>query len=141
MNGRRATAAAALLAALGCATPGQRGAGDAAEVGAALARLRSAGEGPLNASGHAMAYLVYRGPAGPTIGAFDLARSALAWQQPGEATGRIEIGRTAVLHAAKGSGGGVTLVGRAGDSGAVLWRQEIPGDQRLIGYCMDGETA
>jgi outer membrane protein assembly factor BamB len=144
-NGGRARAAggvaAALLAALGCATQGQRGAGDAAEVGAALARLRPSGEVPVNASGHPMAYLVYRGPAGPTIGAFDLTRAALAWQQPGEATGRIEVGRTVVVHEASGTGGGAILVGRAGDSGAVLWRQEIPGDQRLIGYCVDGDSA
>src|SRR4029077_18724712 len=84
---------------------------------------------------------VYRGEAGPTIGAYDLARSALAWQQPGEATGRIEGGRAVVVHAPKSAGGGAALIGRAGDSGAVLWRQEIPGDQRLMGYCLDGDSA
>ncbi|HET6147355.1 MAG TPA: hypothetical protein VFH68_07455 [Polyangia bacterium] len=135
------TAAVVLLSALGCATQAARGAGDAAEVGAALARLRPAGDAPVNASGHAMAYLVYRGQAGPSIAAYDLARSALVWQQAGEATGRIEVGRTAIVHAAKGPGGGAVLIGRAGDSGAVLWRQEIPGDQRLIGYCLDGDVA
>jgi outer membrane protein assembly factor BamB len=145
-DGARATAAVAigmvsLLSALGCATQGARGAGDPAEVGAALARLRPAGEGPVNAAGRPMAYLVYRGEAGPSIAAYDLSRSALAWQQPGEATGRIEVGRTVVVHAARSAGGGATLVGRASDSGAVLWRQEIPGDQRLMGYCLDGDSA
>jgi len=66
--------AMALAGASGCATEIARGAGDAGEVGAALARLRAGGPAPVNAAGAPMVYLAYRGSAGPAIGAFDLAR-------------------------------------------------------------------
>jgi len=133
--------AVAAVSLFGCATGGAPRAGDMGEVGVALARLRPSGLAPVNATGAPTAYLAYRGPAGPEIGAFDLARSVLVWRQPGESTGRIEVGFKAVVHAAKASAGAAVLVGRSGGTGEVLWRQELPGDQRLIGYAVDGDSA
>ena len=106
-----------------------------------LPRLRPSGATPVNATGEPIAYLAYRGPSGPELGAFDLARAALVWRQPGELTGRIEVGRAAIVHAARTPAGATVLVGRSGGTGEVLWRQELPGDQRLIGYAVDGDSA
>jgi outer membrane protein assembly factor BamB len=131
----------AALELAGCATDGARRAGDMGEVGVALARLRPSGATPVNATGEPTAYLAYRGPSGPELGAFDLARSSLVWRQPGELTGRIEVGRAEIVHAARTPAGATVLVGRSGGTGEVLWRQELPGDQRLIGYAVDGDSA
>jgi outer membrane protein assembly factor BamB len=144
MSGVRSSAGicavALAAAACGCATESARGAGDAGEVGAALARLHASGPGPINAAGAPMVYLAYRGPAGSAIGAFDLAHGSLVWHQPAEPTGRIEVGRSAIVHATRTPAGGAVLVGRNAASGDVIWRQELPGDQRLHGYALDGET-
>jgi len=126
--------------AAGCATEIARGAGDAGEVGAALARLHASGDAPVNAAGAPMVYLAYRTSAGPAIGAFDMARGALLWHQPAEPTGRIEVGRSAIVHATRTPAGAAVLVGRDAASGDVIWRQELPGDQRLHGYAVDGDA-
>ena len=131
---------ASLGVAAGCATEIARGAGDAGEVGAALARLHAGAGAPVNAAGAPMVYLAYRGSSGPAIGAFDMARGSLLWHQPAEPTGRIEVGRSAIVHSMRTPAGGTVLEGRNAATGDVIWRQELPGDQRLHGYALDGET-
>ena len=145
MSGLRDAFVIAALAAgaAACAVPVQRHAGDATEVGAALAHLRAAGAdgAPVNSSGQPLVFLAYRGEGGPEIGAYDLARKTQVWKQPGELTGRIEVGRSAIVHAARGGAGAAMLVGRAAGSGAILWRHELGGDERLVGYAVDGDLA
>jgi outer membrane protein assembly factor BamB len=134
--------AALASGAAACAVPIQRRAGDVGEVGAALAHLGPAADGaPVNGSGRPRAYLAYRGAGGPEIGAYDLARATPVWKQPGELTGRIEVARSAIVHAAKGSGGATMLLGRDAADGQILWRHELAGDMRLIGYAADGDNA
>jgi outer membrane protein assembly factor BamB len=131
-----------LSAGLSCATAPQGRAGDAREVAAALAHQRPLGDGPLNRLHTPMAFLAYRGPSAPALAAYDLSRSRLVWEVPGALIGRIEVGQDVIVHAAKGDAGeDKLLVGRAVQSGAVLWRHTITADQRLIGYAVDGDVA
>ena len=61
-----------LAAAVGCATSPFQRAGNADDVGAALARSRPPAEKPDNAAGRNLAFLVLDGPAGPRLAAYDL---------------------------------------------------------------------
>ena len=139
-----ALVAAALLGAAACATAPLGRAGDAAEVGSALARQRPEADGPVNGTRAPMVFLAYRGGDGPELGAYDLSGSRLTWHVPGGLIGRIEVGRDVIVHAAKGGAAqetsGTSLVGRALRTGAILWRHAIADEQRLIGYAADGDA-
>jgi outer membrane protein assembly factor BamB len=138
-------AALAGAAGAGCATERYHRAGNADDVAAALSRSRPAPGGPTNATGRPLVFLSFGGLRGPQIGAYDLAQAKLLWTQPGEVTGRIEVGRDAIVHARRAQDGRAAgqgeLVGRDLLTGALLWQHPISPDERLLGYTVDADRA
>ncbi|HVR63449.1 MAG TPA: PQQ-binding-like beta-propeller repeat protein [Polyangia bacterium] len=132
----RIAALAALVLGAGCATTGESAdrAGNAADVAAALARARPVPPGPVNGTGHAMAFLVLGGSDGARLAAFDLTTRSTLWTRPAEIGGRVEVGADAIVHAGRG---GASLVGRDLGSGAVLWQRAFDPGERLLGYAAD----
>src|SRR3954468_8847423 len=109
-------AVAAALSA--CATSPNRRAGNAGEVGSALALPQA----PASPS-RSLVFLVLGGAAGPRIAAYDLVASRQLWTQPGEVTTRIAVGGDVIIHGAPpATGRGGLIVARDIGNGAVLWQ-------------------
>ena len=123
----------AALVAAGCATESYDRAGSAADVVTALGRARPPSAGPVNRTGHALAFLALGGTGGARLAAFDLSTKSQLWTQPADLAGRVEVGSDVIVHARRRGG----LVGRDLGSGAVLWERALGADERLLGYAVD----
>ncbi|HEY2903704.1 MAG TPA: PQQ-binding-like beta-propeller repeat protein [Polyangia bacterium] len=124
----------AVAASAGCATTESNDrAGNPADVTSALARSRPAAPGPVNRTGHALAFVALNGVGGARLAAFDLVTKSELWNQPAELAGRVEVGGDVIVHARRGGG----VVGRDLTSGSVLWERPLAADEHLLGYAVD----
>jgi outer membrane protein assembly factor BamB len=140
---RRAAPIALACLAAGCAVSPFQRAGNAADVGAALARSRPPAEKPTNAAGRNLAVLVLEGTGGPRLAAYDLGAARLLWTQPAEVTTRAAVGASIVVHGTKPAGadqGNAIVTGRDLGGGQVLWQYALAGNERLYGYDLDGDA-
>jgi outer membrane protein assembly factor BamB len=126
-----------MAAAIGaCATSPYKRAGDAGDVGSALARLQ-----PPPATARNLAVLALGGTGGPRVAAYDLSASRLLWTQPAEVTTRIVLGGDVLVHGIKPpAGAGAVVVARDLGNGAVLWQHKLGADERLAGYDADSRS-
>jgi outer membrane protein assembly factor BamB len=118
----------------GCATTDSTDrAGNAADVTSALAQSRPPAPGPVNRTGHALAFVALNGVGGARLAAFDLVTKSELWNQAADLAGRVEVGSDVIVHARRGGG----VVGRDLTSGAVLWERPLAADEHLLGYAVD----
>lgn len=128
-----------VLLVVGCATSGTtafKRAGESADVGAALARMRPA-TGVANETGRPLAFIVSGGTAGKRVLAFDVEARAVLWDVEDEVTARIAVGGPMIVYAR----GDNALVARDVKKGTVLWWRALAGGARRIGYTADADAA
>ncbi len=83
------------------------------------------------------------GAAGPRLAAYDLGTQKRLWTQPAEVTSRIAVGTQVLVHGIRpsdGAGGNSIIVGRDIATGSVLWQYALRGNQRNLGYAVDGDA-
>jgi outer membrane protein assembly factor BamB len=135
---------AGALSALGCAVPvapmsGSTRGGDPAEVRAALDRAGEPGPGPVNGSGHAMAFVVLAradGGGAAELHAYDLDSRSSKWRAPVDVTGRVAVSRPTVVYGDRSG----ALVARDVASGAIKWQKSLDRAFTRIGYAAGGDT-
>ena len=139
---RAAACAGAVLWLAGCAVQvapqsSSYHGGDPALLRRALDRAGAGTAGPVNASGHAMAFVVMVKPGNAKLelAAFDLESSTLRWSQPVDLEGRVAVARQVVVHGTHAGG----LVAHDVTTGAVKWQRAPESGMVRLGYAAGGD--
>jgi outer membrane protein assembly factor BamB len=133
----RHLALVALLAA-GCGEPTfsvHRGDNSLQDLNQAMQKGAKPAQGPTNATGHAMAFLVTPPPT--RLVAYDMVDAKALWTVETDITSRVSVGREQVYHRV----GDDRIVGRDVRTGAQVWTWTVPPGSHLLGLAGDERQA